>query len=114
MRPDFQSAYYTYDVNTKYQAFTKGCVSFIVVMTFGMYELYMIESFYNTPVQNKLIYYYLAINEQCNRGSGMNIYFQTFILMENHVFYYKFAEEKHHYIWYDYGVTSVLYFHIER
>ena len=114
MRPDFQSAHYTYYVNKKYQTFTEGCVSLNVEMTSGKYELYIMEPFYNNPVQNKWIYYYLAISEQCLRGSGIKIYFYTLILKEHHVFYFKFLEGKHYYIWYDYGVYSVLYFHIER
>ena len=114
MRPDFQSTYFTYDVNKKYQTFTKGCVSLNVVMTVGMYELHVMEPFYNIPVKNKWIYYYIAISEQCTRGSGMKIYFQTVTFKANHAYYFKFSEEKHHHIWYDYGVTSVLYFYLER
>ena len=114
MRPDFQSTYFTYHVNKKYQTFTKGCVSLNVGMTVGMYELHVMEPIYNIPLHDKLIYYYLAINEQCNRGSGMKIYFQTVTFKENHAYYFKFSEEKHHYIWYDYGITSVFYFYLER
>ena len=75
MRSDFQSSYFTYGVNKKYQSFTKGCVSLNVVMTDGMYELHVMEPIYNIPLHDKWIYYYLAISEQCNRGSGMKIYF---------------------------------------
>ena len=114
MRQDFLSKHFTHSVNTKYQTFTKECVSLNAVMAVGMYELYIMEPFYNIPTQNKWIYYYLAISEQCYRGLAMKTYFQTVIFEEIHALYFKFSEEKHHYIWYDYGVTSVLYFHLER
>ena len=83
-------------------------------MTVGMYELHVMEPIYNIPLHDKLIYFYLAISEQCTRGSGMKIYFQTVTSKRNHAYYFKFSEEKHHYIWFDYGITSVLYFYLER
>ena len=114
MRQDFLSTYFTYDVNKKYQTFNKGCVSLNVIMTVGMYELYIMEPFYYIPIQNKWIFYYLAISEHCYRSSGMKIYFQTILFNETQAFYFEFSEETHHYIWYDFGITSVVYFHLER
>ena len=114
MRQNFLSKYYTYSGNRKYQTFTKGCVSLNAAMTVGMYELFVMEPVYKIPTQNTWTYYYLAISGRCHSGSEIKIYFQTILFSEEHAFYFQFSEEKHHYIWYDYGITSILYFYLER
>ena len=111
MRQDFQSQYLT---DQKYQTLTKGCVSLNTVMSVGMYKFYVMEPLYAVLPQNKWIYYYLSISEHCYRRTGMKIYFQNIISKKAHGFYFKFPEDKNHYIFFVYGVTSLLYFHLER
>ena len=114
MHKDSSSKYFTHSGRLKYQTFTKGCVSLNAVMTFGMYKLYAMEPVYNIPIQKKWIYYSIAISERCYRGSGINIYFQNMAVNENQAFCYKFSQERHHYVFYAFGITGILYFHLER
>ena len=114
MYQPFQSIYLITSKNRKEQTLTKACVSLDAVMSFGMYQLNVIEPLYNIPILNKWIYYSIAISERCYRGSGIKIYFQTFLYKEKQSFYFRFPQERSHYILYDYGFTSFLYFHLER
>ena len=114
MHTNFSSKHFTTSENIKYQSLTKGCISLKAVMTVGMYQLNFIEPLYNYQIVNKWMYYSIAISEKCYSGSGMKIYFQSLLFMENQGFYFEFAQQRSHYIFYDYGITSTLHFHLER
>ena len=111
---NFSSKHFTTSGNIKYQSLTKGCISLKAAMTVGMYQLNFIEPLYNFPIANKWMYYSIAISKRCYSGSGMKIYFQSLLFKENQAFYFNFAQQRSHYIFYDYGITSTLYFHLER
>ena len=114
MHNNFSSKHFTTSRNIKYQSLTKGCISLEAVMTVGMHQLIFIEPLYNFPIANKWMYYSIAINERCYSGSGMKIYFQSLLFKENQGFYFEFAQQRSHYIFYDYGITSTLHFHLKH
>ena len=71
------------------------------------------EAFYHSPVADNWIYYYLSLNEACNRRSGIGVSLVTIDARHTGVFYFQFPRMKSQFVFYDFGIIRFLYFHID-
>ena len=97
----------------KYLTLTKPCTFLDLTITRGNYVLYIMEAFYQSPVADNWIYYYLKLNEDCNRRSGIGVSLVTMDARYTGVFYFQFPRMKSQFVFYDFGMIRFLYFHID-
>ena len=101
------------DIKLNYLTLSKTCTFLDLTIRRGDYSLYIMEAFYHIPLKDNWIYYYLIINEACNRHSGIGVALVTIDSNYKGAYYFQFPRMKSQFIFYDFGIIRFLYIHFD-
>ena len=103
----------TSDIKLNNLTLSKACTFLDLTIISGIYVLYIMETFYHLPLRDNWNYYYLTINEACNRRSGVRVSLVTIDSRYKGIYYFQFPRMKSQFIFHDFGIIRFLYFHID-
>ena len=111
---DYKTKLYsrTSDNKLNYLTLTKTCTFLDLTIIRGIYKLYIMEAFYHLPLEDNWNYYYVIINEACNQRSGIAVSLVTIDSRYKGIYYFQFPRMKSQFIFRDFGIIRLLYFHI--
>ena len=109
---DYKTKLFSRTSEQNYLTLSKICTFIDLTIIRGVYVLYIMEAFYNLPSGDNWIYYYVTINEACNRRSGIGVSLVTLVARYTGVYYFQFPRMTSQFIFHDFGFIRFLYFHI--